>query len=224
MILAVYFSYVVPLVFLVIATKGEGRSLILLFAWGLTAALTVYGITDLLDAYSSIPLNYQLVYVIPGIEELIKILPLFLLTSRANRRFRYSLVRYALAAGIGFSILENYVYLSLVFSDGSSPALPVILRSLTACLMHGSASALIGLGLQYMRNHSFFSVLLLFGFYLAATALHGLYNLLGLSTVLAPAGFLLPLAVFTVELVALNAFGVYASRRVPAQQEGGNET
>ncbi|GAB6091525.1 PrsW family glutamic-type intramembrane protease [Spirochaeta dissipatitropha] len=220
MINAVYFSFILPLLFLILVTKGESRSLILLFAWGLTAALTVYTMTDLLARYSTISLEIQLVYIIPGMEEFIKILPLFILFPKVNRSLRYSLPRYAMASGIGFSILENYVYLSLLYADGSNPVLFILLRSLTACLMHGSASALIGLGLQYLLNYGYMSIQLIIGFFLSAVALHALYNLLGMHPVWAPIGFLLPLAAFGFLLYPLNAFGIHVSRRVPAKNGG----
>lgn len=223
MINAVYFSYVVPLIFLVIVTKGEARNLVLFFAWGLTAALGVYGITGLLDAYTSISLPDQLVFVIPGLEELLKILPLFIVVFKADKKFKYSLVRYALAAGIGFSILENYLYLSLVSGEGANPITYIILRSLTACLLHGSASGLIGLGFQYMFNYRFFSPPLFFGVYIAATAVHGLYNLLGMTPRWMPLAFLIPVVFFVIEIFLLNAYGVRYGQRVPQVQEEKHE-
>jgi RsiW-degrading membrane proteinase PrsW (M82 family) len=222
-IVPVYMSYVLPLVFLILVTKGEAHKLILYFAWGLTAALGVYALSGPLDSRTSLSLAEQLVLVIPAIEELLKILPLFFVFVASRRKVNYSLTRCALAAGIGYSILENYVYLTLVSPAGSNPAAYMIMRSLTACLLHGSMSALIGYAFQTMATYRFASVTLFAGLYLTATSVHALYNLLGMTARWSPLAFLLPIAIFLFELFGVNLFSVRPARRIPSLPEAADD-
>jgi RsiW-degrading membrane proteinase PrsW (M82 family) len=113
-----------------------------------------------------------------------------------------------MAAGIGFSILENYLYLSITSASGLADSIFfIITRSLTACLLHGSMTALIGWAVQLMHNRQFFSFGLLAGMYFTAAAVHSLYNALGLIENLQVIGILIPVILFLLEYYLLNFFG-----------------
>lgn len=208
MIEAVYFGTLIPLLFLIIVIKGEYRRLVMFFAWGLTSAILVYLINILIDNYIVLEQTFLLTQLIPAMEELIKVFPLLFMLRPGKRSSQFSIVRLAMAAGIGFSILENYLYLSITASSGLATSIFfIITRSLTACVLHGSMTALIGWAIQIMRNRGFFSFGLLSGMYLLSVAVHSLYNALGLMENLQVVGILIPIILFTAEYYLFNFFG-----------------
>ena len=100
---AVYAGYVIPLAFLILIVKGEARGIVISVAWGMSAVMAIYGITG----FIKIPVNSQIVYIIPVMEELLNGLPLFFMAANLSKSLKFALPRYALAIGLGFSILEN---------------------------------------------------------------------------------------------------------------------
>ncbi len=208
MIEAVYFGTLIPMLFLIIVIKGEYRRLMLFFAWGMTSAILVYVINIVIERFFVLDQTFFLTQLIPAMEELIKMLPLLFLLGPRKKASQFSIVRLAMASGIGFSILENYLYLSMTTSTGLADSIfYIITRSLTACLLHGSMTALIGWAVQTMRNSSFFSFGFLVGMYLLAVSIHSLYNTLGLIENLQVLGIIIPIALFTLEYFLFNFFG-----------------
>ena len=222
MIEAVYFGTLIPLLFLIVVIKGEYRRLILFFAWGLTSAILVYLINILLDTHLLLEQTFFLTQLIPAVEELIKVFPLLFLLKSSKRTSQFSIVRLAMAAGIGLSILENYLYLSMTSSSGMANSIFfIITRSLTACVLHGSLTALIGWAIQVMRNRRFFSLGFLLGMYLLAVSIHSLYNALGLLENLRVVGILIPLFLFTAEYYFFNFYGRKIVRKTgPGRKNG----
>ncbi|NOY07575.1 MAG: PrsW family intramembrane metalloprotease, partial [Spirochaetes bacterium] len=208
MVGAVYFGTLIPLLFLVVVIRGEYRKLILFFAWGLTSAIIIYGINILIDTYFVLNETLFLSQLIPLMEEFLKIIPVFFLIKKKGKVYRYNIVRFAMASGIGFSILENYLYLSISASSGMGGSVVfIITRSLTASLMHGSTTALIGYAIQIMHNYNFFSFFLSLGMYLLAVSIHSIYNLLGLTKGLQVIAILIPVFLFMLEYYLFNFFG-----------------
>ena len=208
MIEAVYFGTLIPLLFLIVVIKGEYRRLILFFAWGLTSAILVYIFNLMLDAYFPVEQAFQMTQLVPAVEELIKMAPLLFLLGNRKRTSQFSIVRLAMASGIGFSILENYLYLSMSSTSGLADSIFfIITRSLTACLLHGSLTALVGWSVQVMRDRGFFSFGLLSGAYCLSVGIHSLYNSLGLAEGYQVFGMLIPLILFTAEYYLFNFYG-----------------
>jgi RsiW-degrading membrane proteinase PrsW (M82 family) len=208
MIEAVYFGTLIPLLFLIVVIKGEYRRLILFFAWGLTSAMLVYLINIAIDNYLELEQRFFLTQVVPLIEEFMKVLPVMVLISRKHKTTQLNIVRFAMAAGIGFAILENYLYLSFMVESGLATSIVfIITRSLSASLLHGCLTALIGYALGIMKARQFFSISLLLGMFLLAATIHSPYNYLGLSENLKVFGILIPLLVFLLELYLFNFFG-----------------
>ena len=213
MIVQVYLSFVVPLAFLLLVISGEGRGVIASFAFGMSAALAVYGLTGFIGE-DLVPLPLQLAFVIPAIEEAAKVLPLVYLLLRSKKTGKYSLVRYAMAIGIGFSILENYMYLTMAAGSGASSTIVfTLLRSLTASLLHGSTTALSGFCFQLMLNRSRFSSTLALGTLLGGCAVHSLYNALLLNAENGAWAIVLPIASFGFVLFGVNGFGIVGAPR-----------
>ena len=208
MIEAVYFGTLIPLIFLIIVIKGEYRRLIIFFAWGLTSAILVYLINILIDTYFPLDDTLMLTQLIPVVEEFIKILPVLLLLKGRRKAAGYSIVRLAMAVGIGFSILENYLYLSIAAESGLPAGIFfIITRSLTACVLHGTMTALTGWAVQVIRDTGKFSFGLLAGMFILSSVIHSFYNLAGLTESLQVLGIIIPVFLFLVEFYLFNLFG-----------------
>ena len=224
MVEAVYFGTLIPLLFLVIVIQGEYRKLILFFAWGLTSAIIIYLVNILIDTYFVLDETLLLSQIIPLMEEFLKILPVFFLIRKKGKAYRYNIVRFAMASGIGFSILENYLYLSISASSGLGGSIVfIITRSLTASLLHGSTTALIGYAVQIMHNYNFFSFFLALGMYILAASIHSIYNVLGLIKGLQVIAILIPIFLFMFDFYLFNFFGRKGARQnrveIPAKPE-----
>ena len=208
MVEAVYFGTLIPLLFLILVIKGEYRRLILFFSWGLTSAILVYLLNILAERYFVIDEAVLLTQLIPVAEEFIKALPiLFMLRGRKTAPL-YSIIRLAMAVGIGFSILENYLYLSLTAEAGIADSIFfIITRSLTACVLHGSMTALTGYAVQHIRDTGNFSAGLLAGMFVLSVVIHSFYNLAGLTERLQFLGIVIPVFLFLVEYYLFNFFG-----------------
>ena len=79
-------------------------------------------------------------------------------------------------SGLGFAATENLFYEIASLSEGLSLyILTAVLRSVAACLLHGSASAVFGLG--YGRQiASKSSLVWVFPYYILSVLMHGGYN------------------------------------------------
>lgn len=133
--------------------QGKFRLVLLAFGWGLVA----YGLAYLINTAIYQPLERDMgsmrayvmltVLIAPIVEEILKSGVLFGLA----RRMTYFVdgAIYGFAAGIGFSVLENVVNLS---RDTSGMAWGMaFLRTISTCLMHGAASALVGAAIGRFR-------------------------------------------------------------------------
>lgn len=188
-VLAYVIAILLPLFFLYLIFAqdlyGQGRfgHVLLSFGWGLAAFGAAYGV-NLLVANHLLPrfgLDWRttegyvtvVVLVAPIVEELLKSLQLLFLA----RRMTYFVdgAIYGFAAGIAFSILENVViYLP---QAGEGAGWMAFIRALSTCLMHGTASALVGTAIGRFRygrgGHRVFSMLL---GWVAAIGLHMGFN------------------------------------------------
>jgi RsiW-degrading membrane proteinase PrsW (M82 family) len=112
-------------------------------------------------------------FIAPFHEEIIK--GLFLLVVIRRSQYTYSVdgALYGLAAGIGFSVVENYFYITGI----SNAADIAIQRIFTTSLVHAFSSAIIGITLATLRSETtFFQWLVpLVGLFLAIGQ-HMLYN------------------------------------------------
>jgi RsiW-degrading membrane proteinase PrsW (M82 family) len=214
MVEAVFFSVAFPLVFLAIILKSEGRRPILFLLWGITSAWFGYYANTFIFERLGMEKAAFSTRIVPLVEELLKALPLlYFLFQKKEGRGNYSIVRYALAAGIGFSILENYYYLTSYLQSGVSGVLAfIIVRSLSAALLHGVLAALTGYAVQQMILYGFFSLSLLAGSYGIAVLIHSVYNLLAQTPELQMSCILIPAALFLLEILGWNLFGLKSAR------------
>jgi RsiW-degrading membrane proteinase PrsW (M82 family) len=156
------------------------RLVVLCFGWG---AVGAFGLSYLLNTYVGLPLGRALgsnpyllltVAIAPVIEETAKSLSLFYVSRRSEFTYFVDGAIYGFAAGIGFSIIENFLYLS------QNPGLGIplaLIRSFSTCLMHGTASGLVGAAVGRFRfRRRSGQGLGMAGGWLAAILLHAFFN------------------------------------------------
>jgi protease PrsW len=148
--------------------------LIFCMLWGIFAAGVSYYINNAISS-GFLP-DHQILsrYVAPFTEEILKSLVIILLVSVKKIGFTVDAAIYGFAAGTGFALAENLVYL---FQLGDQPAMVVwVLRGFGTALMHGGNTAVFAMllmgGIQRDKP-VYFSV---WPGLLAAYILHSAYN------------------------------------------------
>ena len=156
--------------------QGQFKHVLLSFAWGLVAFGLAYGANTLAFRAmgSTRAANETLrITVAPIMEEILKSVILIVLA----RRMTYFVdgAIYGFAAGIAFSILENILYLPREASGLA--VVQMFARALSTCLMHGSASALVGVAIGRFRyGHGARRLLSALIGWVAAIGLHMAFN------------------------------------------------
>ena len=154
--------------------QGQFKHVLLSFAWGLVAFGLAYEVNSLI--YYHVIGRDEMVLrttAAPIAEEILKSLILIVLA----RRMTYFVdgAIYGFAAGIAFSILENILYLSRAAE--SAAAMQMFIRALSTCVMHGSASALVGIAIGRFRyGHGARRLLSALLGWAAAIGLHMAFN------------------------------------------------
>jgi len=184
--LAAIISVGIPAIFLALIYgldfyASRSFKLVLLCAvWGATGAFTL---AVLINTYTSPavaaalgldPYFFLVVFLAPPVEEIAK--SMWLIFFRRRTEFTYFVegAIYGFAAGIGFSILENFLYMSQ--NPGTGIAL-VLTRAFSTCLMHGTAAGLVGVAVGYFRfGKKSGQTVALIGGWIAAIALHSAFN------------------------------------------------
>lgn len=178
MILAYVIATLIPLLFLYLVyaldlySSGSFRVVVTCFAWGLIAFLLAFALNSWAFAYVSA--SVLIVVVAPVLEEFVKSLSLIYYVRRPDFNYFVDGAIYGFAAGIAFSILENYLYLQRSPSGGT---ILVLTRTFSTCLMHGSASALVGVSVGRLRfGHGWTRLASLLLGWAAAIVLHASFN------------------------------------------------
>jgi RsiW-degrading membrane proteinase PrsW (M82 family) len=186
-IIALLISTGIPLLFLLLIYTQDlyasrtFRLVLVCFLWG---ALGGFVFSYLFNTYVALPLIFSLglstlwLYVAfaPVAEEILKSLSFLYISRRPDFTYFVDGAIYGFAAGIGFSIIENYLYIS----QRPWMAIPLALtRAFSTCLMHGSAAALVGVAVGVGRIHirkRSTRALAMLGGWAAAILLHVLFN------------------------------------------------
>ena len=183
--LAILLAAGIPAIFLLIIYTQDlyasrtFRLVLICFAWG---ALGGVGLSFLFNSYVAYPTirklgwDMLLLYVLfaPIAEELTKSLALLYVSRRPEFTYFVDGAIYGFASGIGFSIVENFIYLSQ--NPGMAISLAVS-RAFSTCLMHGAAAGLVGIAIGRVRfRQRTGRGLGLAGGWLAAMILHGAFN------------------------------------------------
>lgn len=167
MIIPAIVAIVIPIGFLYLVrwldlyASGSFKTVLLCFGWGLVAFFLALQINS---GALSIIRDYNIIttLVAPIAEEILKSLILVYIVRRPEFTYFVDGAIYGFAAGTGFAVIENLSYLS---GGGADTSLLVALsRVFSTSLMHGSASALVGIALGRLRfghgNKRLLSVLL----------------------------------------------------------------
>lgn len=185
-------AVLIPVLFLLFMIKDENARRVLgYFSWGVFSVFFAFMINSYFQD-SVIQASRLSQDIAPIVEETLKALPLLLFLIRPPGC--RSLILYcAMASGIGFSIQETLYY--FVSQASNRPDwlswLPVLVRTMTTCLMHGMNTAVIGFGLMITLEHKQLRIPMLSGLLALAAVIHSLYNVL-INTRLAIFALLMP--------------------------------
>ena len=139
--------------------QGKFRYVLVSFIWGLVAFGGAYGVATLIQWRLTIAFGSKIeaglwlqlwlpVLIAPIVEEVLKSLALIVFLRRRMTYFVDGAI-YGFASGIGFSVLENVLYLAR--GEARAAILLAIMRVFSTCLMHGAASALVGIAIGRLR-------------------------------------------------------------------------
>jgi len=183
-------SFVPPLIYMVWIRNTERcqrqswGSVLLCFLWGASIAVIAALILEILLKISfsasitdiSTVSFYTVVVIAPIAEEFTKPLALRLKPVKRHITELEDGLIYGAVAGLGFSATENLFYGYEFFQVGFLYFLfLIILRSIGACLLHASATALTGYGYgKSLLKHT--SLLRVFPYFVLAMIVHGAYN------------------------------------------------
>ncbi len=203
------------------------RLVMLCFGWG---AVGAFGLSYLLNTYVGLPLGRALgatnpyllltVAIAPVVEETAKSLSLFYVSRRSEFTYFVDGAIYGFAAGIGFSIIENFLYLSQNPGMGIPLAL---IRSFSTCLMHGTASGLVGAAVGRFRfRRRSGQGLGMAGGWLAAILLHAFFN--GISRAPALSESLTTIVAVGIGLAGVGLIGFFINLGLREEQQWLAET
>lgn len=199
------FSMLIPLLFLIFMLKNkESKYILSFFCWGLLSVILAF-ILNKTFTNNSAQYEFERITddVAPIVEETLKALPLFLFLNRKDTN-KNLLIYCAMASGIGFSIQETLYYFNyLTTSVGISTLLPILLRTVTTCLMHGMSTAILGYGLTVTYKYKTIRIPLMLGLIALSATIHSLYNVL-IGTHLAVIALLMPAVLYFFGLVLLS--------------------
>ena len=181
MIIPALVAIVLPIVFLYLVrwldlyASGSFKIVLLCFGWGVVAFFLSLATNTFI--VSSVIRDYTLVVTVigPTVEEIYKSLLLIYLVRRSDFTYFVDGAIYGFAIGIGFAVIENLFYLSSGASDQG--LLVALSRVFSTSLMHGSATALVGISLGRQRfGHGMHRRLAALLGWVAAIALHITFN------------------------------------------------
>lgn len=194
------FSVLVPLLFLIFLVRDrEAKAILGYFAWGIFSVILAYILNNRLRLApnQAVRLSQD---IAPIVEETLKALPLLFL-ARHLASSRNLILTSAMASGIGFSIQETLFYLNqLPQLTSLTDLVPILLRTVTTCLMHGMATAIIGYGLMMTIENRLLRIPMLSGLLAVAVTIHSIYNVL-INTRLAIFALLMPAILYLIGLL-----------------------
>lgn len=181
MLFAVIVASAVPLAFLYLIhgldvyNTNRPRLILLAFLWGSVAFGLSYSVNHPMVPIVGKP--YVATHIAPVVEEIFKSLVLLYLISRADFSHTVDGAVYGFAAGIGFSVAENMLYLSRV--DVNAGVVLAVTRAFSSSVLHGSTTAIVGavIGGRHLRRGHMGVIALVVG-WAAAIGLHMAFNTL----------------------------------------------
>lgn len=175
MVYVIFLCIALPLGLMLPILERRSRRLVFFLLLGMMAALTAYEIDSILYPLSGLDAIQFSQTVPPVTEELLKALPVLVFAVFFSDD-RKDILPAAMSVGIGFSILENTAILVqnlTVVTLGWAA-----LRGLSASLMHGLCTMIIGAGLPYVKKQRKLFCTGIFGLFTVSATMHALFNLL----------------------------------------------
>ena len=177
-VLAIATAIAIPLLFLYLIytldlySSGSFQAVAACFLWGLVSFFLAYLANT--AALSFISMTSLVLLVAPILEEVFKSLALVYYARKPDFTYFVDGTIYGFASGIAFSIFENFLYLAQSPRGGGAL---ILSRAFSTCLMHGSASALVGISIGRLRfgRGATRAASVLLG-WAAAMALHSSFN------------------------------------------------
>jgi RsiW-degrading membrane proteinase PrsW (M82 family) len=203
MIIPVFIGTLIPLLFMIGMLRKEHRTLMLFFTWGLFAFMLSKAVNEFIINNSGTSFDKFVSQIAPVVEEMLKMLPLVWFLFKRKTEKRYMIVFYAMAGGIGFSIIENYLYLFEYSTNNGGAISYMVVRSASTSLMHGMTTALIGIGLSFIQEFEIFVLPISFGLFSLAVTGHSIFNLAASSNYRAIA-IAAPLVIYFLSLPVIN--------------------
>src|SRR5512136_2324734 len=153
MILGIVIAIAVPLGFLALVrwldlyASGSLKGVLVCLGWGMVA----FSLALQINTYALRFFGYAtlVTLVAPIVEEIVKSLILVYYVCRPDFTYFVDGAIYGFAAGTCFAVLENLLYLSRV--EGDTGLALAFGRVFSTALMHGSATALVGIALGRLR-------------------------------------------------------------------------
>ena len=175
MVYVIFLCIALPLGLMLPILERRSRRLVFFLLLGMVSALVAYKLNSLLYPLSGLDVVQFSQAVPPVTEELLKALPILVFAVFFSDD-RKDILPTAMSVGIGFSILENTAILVqnlTVVTLGWAA-----LRGLSASLMHGLCTMIIGAGLPYVKKQRKLFCTGIFGLFTVSATMHALFNLL----------------------------------------------
>lgn len=180
-----------PLLISLIFTKKNARNFVAFFIVGMFVCLLSAYISGFLESMIVYDDEWTAIYISPIIEEIMKLFPLlfgFIIFDPEDEVMTLS----AVGLGTGFATFENCCY---ILSAGSKSLRYVIIRGMSAGVMHIVCIVIMIIGIINARKFKVLSMAVVVGIVSFSMIFHSLYNLLvsqeGISSYI---GYGLPIA------------------------------
>ena len=200
MVYLIFICLAVPLTLMLPLLKGQSRLLVCYMLIGAAVAVSAAEINAALQVLLGLDILDVSLRVAPVTEEVLKATPVLLFALLGSDEEKHVLPL-SMAVGIGFAVLENTWYL---LSNLTAVTLGwAFLRGISASLMHGICTFLVGCGILYVRKERALFYTGIFGLLTAAITLHATYNLL-VATNWDTLGFVMPVAIYLIGQCVLH--------------------
>lgn len=172
--LSLFISIIIPLCMLLILVKGNSRTLVLFFIFGITICLICGWLNGNLVNYFE-EIRYFTINISPITEEVCKAIPI-IIYAFLYKPGRQQLLECGMAVGIGFAVLENASILA-----GNVGLITIgfaVARGIGSGIMHGLCQTAVAYGLSYIKEYKVLSYTGTISFLCAAIVYHSIYNCL----------------------------------------------
>ena len=192
MVYIIFLCLALPLLLMLPILEKRSRYLVGFLLLGAAMALCAYEINTLLYPLTGLTPRLFTQVVPPMTEEVLKALPVLVYAILLDDG-RKGVLPIAMSVGVGFAILENTVI--LIQNLGAVTLGWAALRGLSASLMHGLCTMVVGAGLPYVKRHKKLFYTGIFGLWSIAVTMHAIFNLL-IQSSYSVLGALLPMALY----------------------------